>query len=60
MVCSHLADIGCADGSNPDCVGRIDLYQRDDRFTIDIDCLLLAGDVAAARRCGSVTCGGTE
>jgi hypothetical protein len=60
LVCSHLSAIGCPDGDNPDCAARIYLYQTDDRFDIDVACLLKATTIQQARYCGSVTCGGTQ
>lgn len=56
LVCQHLVDIGCPEGSRVSCVEQVEFYLADDRFDLDTDCLLLAGTKDAVRRCGGIVC----
>jgi hypothetical protein len=63
ILCRHLADIGCPEGTRPTCVAeveRIQLLEAQGRVGIDIDCLLLARTTEQARACRSIACGGVE
>lgn len=61
LVCRHLKDLGCPEGSRPTCAQEIEnIAGLGDRASLDTECLLLAGTVDRVRACGSVACGGFQ
>lgn len=60
LLCSHIEAIGCPEGKLVDCPRLVELYQSDDRFSLDVDCLFLATNQQQARACGSLSCGGVQ
>jgi len=61
LTCSHLAAIGCPEGSSATCAEEIRHIQSlGVRASIDLDCLMLAQSAAQARACLSIACGGIQ
>jgi len=59
-VCQRLADVGCPEGANPDCVAGVELIQNDERFAMDTACILRATTKAEVRGCNNAACGGVR
>jgi hypothetical protein len=59
-VCQRLADVGCPEGYNPDCVAAVELIQNDERFAMDTACILRATTKAEVRGCNNAACGGVQ
>ena len=55
-VCQHLAELGCPEGKEPECVDAFGRFQRGRMVDLAPVCLMAATTTEAVRACKSVLC----